>query len=943
MAEALILLVLEKIGAIVADEAIKSLYSEFEKEVSLLLEVERGIKQIAAEFRVIMAFLSQTETIERNDRIFEAWLQEVREVAHEVEDVLDEYAHITGELCSRSTHWFKRMFYKPKSIVSWHAIANQLKGIETSLQKISDMRSRYDIKFQSENSSNIVSKRQELTASSSYRIDQDELVGIEEESEKLIMWLKDDETVDRPTITVWGMGGLGKTSLVKSVLNSREVKEHFDCYMWISVSQKYEVDDILKKIIKDALVSMHGTPVDTESMVHPNLVQKARKTLDGKKYLIIFDDVWRRDVCIYFRDTFVDNCNGSKIVITTRIEEVAASCGGRYVLKLKSLCEEEAWDLFCRRAFKYEERRCPEAVEKWARKIVSKCQGLPLALVAIGSLMSDRAKTETEWRRFYDQFNWELNKNENAIELNWVKRALNLSYHYLPSYLKSCFLYCCIFPEDYLIKRKKLIRLWIAEGFISLEGRGRQTHEELAEVYLDELIQRCMLQVVERDSHGRVKACRIHDIVRELTITTSRELDFCVVVDDEEQIRKGDKVRRLSIHVCNNNILRGINSVSLRSFISFGTTLNSSLLSSFITGCKYLRVLDLEGMKIENLPDGVMDLFNLHHLGLRKSDINKLPESIGRLHNLQTLDLRSTAVEKLPHGVTELKNLRHLLVGGRGLRKKNRMVNHEGNFRIDIWGVKAPHGLAELKNLRTLKGVRGSKNLVRGVGNLTQLRSLHIFDVSNFVELCTSIAKMPFLSSLLIVSEGETFLSVGLDHPLQHLEKLSLQVEIAQGGLSRFFFCSLGNSLQKLHLALSMLREDPLPSLFHLSNLTSLGLDHLSYYGQQLWFRRGWFPHLTNLELIGLPMLEKVEIESDALQSLEDLYLARLNCLVSVPSGIEFLTTLKVLWLRSVRDELVERIKEADYSKISHIPTIHHVSRDLIHTNLSLLLKKSRG
>jgi disease resistance protein RPM1 len=109
---------------------------------------------------------------------------------------------------------------------------------------------------------------------------------------------------------------------------------------------------------------------------------------------------------------------------------------------------------------------------------VQKCDGLPLALVAMGSVLSLKTKSIKEWTLFYNQLIWELHNNEN---LNHVEKILNLSYKCLPNYLKNCFLYCAMFPEDYLLCRKRLIRLWIAEGFI--EHKGTCSLEEVAEGY----------------------------------------------------------------------------------------------------------------------------------------------------------------------------------------------------------------------------------------------------------------------------------------------------------------------------------------------------------------------------------------------------------------------------------------------------------------------------
>uniref|UniRef100_A0A0A9DGG2 Uncharacterized protein n=1 Tax=Arundo donax TaxID=35708 RepID=A0A0A9DGG2_ARUDO len=456
-------------------------------------------------------------------------------------------------------------------------------------------------------------------------------------------------------IAVWGMGGIGKSTLVSNVYK-KEVS-NFDCRAWVSISQSYKLEDIWKKMLTD-LLAEDKKEFNPETMNSAEIKLELTKILDKKRYLIILDDIWTAEVLFKIREVFVDNGLGSRVVITTRIEEVASVADDGCKIKVEPLDDHDAWLLFCRMAFpKIENHICPPDLHQCGKDIVDKCDGLPLALVAIGSLLSLKPRNDQDWRLFYNQLIWELHNNEN---LNRVEKILNLSYKYLPDYLKNCFLFCAMFPEDYLIHRKRLIRLWIAEGFI--EQRGACSLEDTAEGYLTELARRSMLQVVRRNSFGRIKCLRMHDLVRELAIFQSKKESFSTTYDENHGvIHEGLDYRRVSVLQGNRGIPSIIDPSRLRSFITFDTSMALSSWYSFISSKpKYLAVLDLSGLPIETIPNSVGELFNLRLLCLDDTNVKELPKSVTQLQNLQTLSLEHAQLLNFPQGFSKLKKLRYL-------------------------------------------------------------------------------------------------------------------------------------------------------------------------------------------------------------------------------------------------------------------------------------------
>jgi len=206
----------------------------------------------------------------------------------------------------------------------------------------------------------------------------------------------------------------------------------------------------------------------------------------------------------------------------------------------------------------------------------------------------------SQWNEIYNNLNWSLS---NSPKLEAVKSILLLSFNDLPYQVKHCFLYCSLFPEDHEIRRKRLIKLWIAEGFVE-QVKG-STPEAVADGYLVELIFRNMLQVVKRNEFGRPKRCKMHDIMKELALLISEREMLGVIHDGEEEIKEC-KARPISIQRTGDELksFKGIS--KLRSFLVF-----KSLLKTLPFESKILRVIDLEGTPISKLPSETVNLFNL--------------------------------------------------------------------------------------------------------------------------------------------------------------------------------------------------------------------------------------------------------------------------------------------------------------------------------------------
>ncbi|KAF2297002.1 hypothetical protein GH714_014592 [Hevea brasiliensis] len=610
------------------DHVIGLIVSTVQNEATLSVGINDELDEIRRELVSMKSFLHDAERKQVMSEVMKTWVADVRDIAHQIEDLIDEYMYYVY----RQQHFTKlhRIFRTPKTLLETCQIASKLQQINKTIKGMDERRQRYCIdRIEGSNDHyNFPLYQRDLALF----MKEDDVVGFVDESRLLKTWLMDKEE-HRTLISMVGMGGSGKTTLVAKTYNDETLKSYFECCAWITVSQTYTRDDLLRSLIKE----FHQSRKEEVPMIWE---QRTLKT------------------------------------------------------SLAFLLGKEAWDLFCMKAFSScPGNSCPRELEPLALELVRKCKGLPLAVVALGGLLSSK-KSITEWSSVCDNLNWQLNNNQM---LEVVKSILLLSFSDLPSPLKHCFLYCCLFPEDYEIRRKRLIKLWIAEGFV--RQVDRTAPKEVAESYLMELILRSMLQVVRRNEFGRPKRCKMHDLLREIGLSISEKEKFGVVYDGKVEIGECEshQARRLSIQTTKGDLQSYGSMTQLRSlfvFVNGSVSFSDKLLSKF----KLLRALDLENATIDILPDVVGTLFNLRYLNLRGTSVAELPKSVGKLRNLEMLNIRNTNIKELPSEAVELQNL-HIL------KMSSEWIGDIHNFEFAT-GVKVPFEISKLKKLQAVAYIK---------------------------------------------------------------------------------------------------------------------------------------------------------------------------------------------------------------------------------------------
>ncbi|KAF8398842.1 hypothetical protein HHK36_014705 [Tetracentron sinense] len=625
------------------------------QEANLLLGVDEQVRSLRDELEWIRSFLRDADEKRKKYERVKVWVSQIRDLAYDAEDVIDAFVLKVEQQRKRNAGFmgFVRRYSRCTNIqlTTIYKVVKRIEEINRRVEKISANKSKYGIEhIQPGESSGSLSEGLLWKEKRAPLVEEVDVVGLKDHEKTLVRLLLDG-TARRAVVSIVGMGGLGKTTLAKKVYNNSDVMEHFNCHAWVYVSQDYRMRELLHGIVKYVMVLSKEEKETVEKMNEEDLRMMLSNHLKEKRYLMVIDDLWTMEDWDSLKSAFPEGKNGSKVMLTTRNRDVALhALSNPHELRL--LNNEESWELFLKKAFVQGNSvtaSCPRDLEESGKQIVAKCGGLPLAIVVLGGLLSRKDKIPSVWSKVLESVNWHF------INLKQCSDILALSYHDLPYYLKSCFLYCGLFPEHCEIRASKLIQLWIAEGFI--QQRGEETMEDVAEDYLEELIHRSMIQVAKRRSDGGIKTCYSHDLLRDLAIKEAKRDRF---FDIDGKVSPS-RVRRLAIHrSIDEYISQNGSNRSLRSLLCFTNSLQKAQWRFLFGGLKLLKVMDLENVSISRLPKEIGELLHLRYLSLRLTYIASLPSSIGNLRNLQTLDLRYTGIAHIPKAIWKMHQLRHL-------------------------------------------------------------------------------------------------------------------------------------------------------------------------------------------------------------------------------------------------------------------------------------------
>ncbi|XP_030540855.2 putative disease resistance RPP13-like protein 1 [Rhodamnia argentea] len=652
------------------------------------------------------------------NRLVKLWLDDVRDLAYDLEDLLDEFALEAAQATFKAESSSSRGQVKRKfpffgqdessgSNPNLRALVSETKvqEIDDRLEEIATRRACLSLRETAEDRSNYTNRRLPSTS-----LPEPQFFGREKEEAEILELLTGEAENDTTLgiVPIVGMGGVGKTALAQRLFDNDRVIRCFESRAWVCVSDVFNVLDITKNILQ-SITGLSGEGKDL------NWVQvKLKDSLLGKKFLVVLDDVWNEKYGEWttLLKPFEAGAKGSKIILTTRNLSVVSMTGASpYPLEVLSLDD-------CTRLLAYHaigatnfERR-PD-LEIIGQKMAEKCKGLPLATKILGGLLRNKGNSD-EWEAILNNRMWDLPTEENGE----VLPVLKLSYVHLPSYLKRCFVYFAIFPKDYQIERDELVLLWIAEGF--LDGRkAKENILSLGRNHFDELVSRSFLQ------QSRVDSSRfsMHDLLNDLaksivggTCFSSGEFQL-VGNEDDVSLEKARYASFITSWCVTSESLRIYDAMKvLRSLILLNVDHNhgrfhmsNKVLHDLLTKLNYLRVFSLCHCDITEVPNCIGGMKHLRYLNFSYTNIEMLPESIGTLGKLQALILRGCQkLSMLPVGITKLVSLRFLDIRDtRSLKDMPLSISDLKNLIIlskFVVGNEKGSRLKELKNLPYLQG-----------------------------------------------------------------------------------------------------------------------------------------------------------------------------------------------------------------------------------------------
>ncbi|KAL3533657.1 hypothetical protein ACH5RR_007178 [Cinchona calisaya] len=727
----------------------------------------------------------------------------------------------------------------------------------------------------------------QISQTSTFEINEDVVV-LNDQLEVIVVRLTRG-SLQRDIVSIVGMPGIGKTTLANRVYHNPEVVYYFHIHAWCCVSQVYTKRDLLIEILRQIIELTDSILIMTDE----DLEFVLYKHLKRRRYLIFMDDVWDIRVWDDLKSSFPDDGNGSRILITSRLHDAVSKVTVESnLLDLRPLSDDESWKLLKMKIFSKE--GCPEELLEVGNEIARNCKGLPLSIVAVAGLLQGTHMKPDSWKQIAESLNSILVVDPQIRCMD----ILELSYKHLPDYLKACFLYFGVFQEDKEIPVRRLIWLWMAEGFVL--KRDSKSLEDLAEDYLRDLIGRSLITIAKRRSNGGVKACRMHDMVRNLCMLKAKEEIFLQLVtgnnepyasfDDSIDFDDFDPSNsmtyeqyRLCISTSREKfVMSRPSGPYVRSLLFFATTdtyprcpYNVSFISE---NFKLLKVLDLESINMgSSYADGINLLVQLSYLAV-SGDIDSLPSSLANLRNLETLLVKGLKGKViLPDSIWSMTRLRHV---------------HINN-----------HAVFTLKYIRT-----GS---YYPLSNLVSL-SMPSLSYGEHAELI--IMRLPNLRKLsCIFSKSRDYFTQGNQYPrLEYLTQLESLKVVYRGRTVNTGEFNFPSSLKQLSLVNFFLRWDHISTIGRFENLEVLKLLS-STFEDEIWeMREGEFPELKFLKLDSLNIVEW-NASCSHLPNLQQLVLRKCKNLKEVPMDFVNIPTLQLVEVQQCGDsveESVRRLKE---------------------------------
>lgn len=906
MAEALVSSTLEQLFSILCQRTVKGTAPN--------VGVDKEVEKLTDNLLAIQAVVKDAEQKQVEEEAVRDWLQKLKNSSSEVNNVLDKWSTIISKLQLKDVENDSKPLSKVCSLESYYLycagkfalnfqVAGPIKKLNKKLANVAKDKDRFKISSLSEGIETLNQPIPSPVKPNLYGRDH-----AKEELEYLLLQKNWPEKAP-PIIPIVGIDGIGKTTFARFIFNDDKIQAHFEIRIWVCVSRPFNVSRIAKAIL-ECLTNKKQNLVELEIVL-----QNIGQYIKGKKFLLVLDDLWIEEVQDNWRNLMECLKLGStksRVLVTSRKKKHAKEIKTNEMVILEKLSDEECESLFKDQVpiIKETNERCKKLGEIGS-KIVKKCNGLPLAIKMVGNLLSIKTEIK-QWNDVLENEVWELEDIEKG-----VFPYLLLCYYDLPSKLKRCFLYCAIFPKNYEINKSEMIKLWMAQDYLKVEGMDDM--ELIGEKYFENLRMKSFLEDIEiSQSDSSITQYKMHNIVHDFA--QSLATNECFLVDAERSVKHRSKlVHKNAQHlmILGNSIpnssytKKKLRSLIVDSEFEFGVNL-----STLFDQLTYLRSLDLSYCSCESLSTEISKLIHLRYLKLSENRyLKELPESLCRLYNLQTLDLtKCVSLQKLPNGIDRLMNLRYL----KNVKTYSLSYMPKGMERLTC--------LRELSEFIRSSGGRGHDTL-ECLGNMDHLQGSLVLrrlgnEVSaeeaekaklnvkkNLTDLSLSFYKLESLGKR--KSEQDNIVLNALQPPL-NLEKLRIDEYDCKSLLPPWLMSLSKLKMLTLYSCMNLEQfPDPLgklPSLESLNirynnGLRSINIRYMKDWEENLRVQSNQapivlFPKLKNLTIKYMEEWEDWECDEKSLEIMPELCsLELVSCpkLKGLPSHILFNTRLEKL------------------------------------------------
>nr|ARA91517.1 CNL-II [Cucumis melo] len=817
----------------------------------------------------IQAVLLDAEQKQYNSYAVKEWVSRLKDAFYDIDDLMDEFSYesfkrqVMTKHRSNTTKQVRIFFSESNQIVFRLKMGHKIKRIREKLDTIAKDKAQFNL---SENTREIRNDETAKRPETCSFLLEGEVIGRDDDKKGIVHFLLDTNITKEnvAVVAIIGMGGLGKTALAQSIYNDMKENKHFDLTMWVCISEEFDVKLIVENIIESLTKKKPESNLQLET-----LQSMLREKIDGKKYLLVMDDVWNdnRTKWISLKAFLMGGAKGSRILITTRTHQVAHTSDTVLSHDLSELDKDNSWELFRKMAFSNESEVLENSkLVLIGKEIVAKLKGNPLAIRVIGSYLYSK-RSEKDWLSLKDNELGKIIQQENEIQ-----PILKVSFNHLSSNLKQCFTYCALFPKDFKIKKDDLIKQWMAQGF--LQPQNRKTMEDVGDDYFRELLGRSFFQDIRKNKWGEIKKFKMHDIIHDLACSVVE--NDCVLAHDTKSIDKRTRLVSIATYISKTRweVVKEslIEAKNLRTLNYVIDNYVGDEIEIDLSNHLRLRTFNLEFRYYLDIPKCIGKMKHLRYINISHSGIDFLPKGVTELYHLETLILRDCInLRELPSDIKNLINLRHLDI-------KNLINNFDNPYLERRWSY-MPKGMGSMTTLQTMnmyvlgenKGgelseLNGLINL-RGSLSIRELQFCKPIGLENakYLEEKSGIQKLELhwknferkLSK--IDDEDEKVLECLKPHP--NLQKIYIKGYRGVKLCNWFSFGNIGSlvnirlwNCEKLqHLP----RFDQFPFLkhLHLEGLPNIEfIDNKNYVSHTL---TTFFPSLEKLSIIDLPNLRE--------------------------------------------------------------------------------------